>query len=56
MLPNAVDTTAIPAKEDNGLVQMNTSFTGNRILLVDDNRMNLDVAEQLLVGRGFLLI
>jgi signal transduction histidine kinase/ActR/RegA family two-component response regulator len=54
MLPNAVDTTAIPAKEDNGLVQMNTSFyRGNRILLVDDNRMNLDVAEQLLVGRGF---
>ena len=53
-LPNVVDTTAIPAKGDSDLGQLNTSFyRGNRILLVDDNRMNLDVAEQLLIGRGF---
>lgn len=35
-------------------VQMNVDFyKGKRILLVDDNQMNLDVAEQLLVARGF---
>ena len=53
-IPSGEEINIIEMQEKKNLLQLDPNFyKGKRILLVDDNRMNLDVAEQLLIGRGF---
>ena len=46
---------ASPNSKPEGLGEDLTDFTGRRLLLVEDNRMNREIASQLLGNRGFTI-